>query len=45
MNYEAERIKAISAWSMFGDDDLPVRPNATDALEGCRRNPAPKNAR
>src|SRR3982751_6899463 len=28
--YETERIKVISAWSMFGDDDLPVRPNATD---------------
>ena len=29
--YETERIKVISAWSMFGDDDLPVRPNAADA--------------
>ena len=28
--YETERIKVISAWSMFKDDDLPVRPNATD---------------
>ena len=28
--YETERIKVISAWSMFEDDDLPVRPNATD---------------
>jgi uncharacterized damage-inducible protein DinB len=28
--YETERIKIISAWSMFKDDDLPVRPNATD---------------
>jgi uncharacterized damage-inducible protein DinB len=28
--YETERIKVISAWSMFRDDDLPVRPNATD---------------
>src|SRR5262245_6020420 len=28
--YETERIKVISAWSMFTDDDLPVRPNATD---------------
>jgi uncharacterized damage-inducible protein DinB len=29
--YETERIKVISAWSMFTDHDLPVRPNATDA--------------
>jgi len=28
--YETERIKVISAWSMFGDNDLPVRPNGTD---------------
>jgi uncharacterized damage-inducible protein DinB len=28
--YETERIKVISAWSMFTDHDLPVRPNATD---------------
>jgi hypothetical protein len=28
-NYETERIKAISAWSMFTDDDLPVRPHPT----------------
>jgi uncharacterized damage-inducible protein DinB len=28
--YETERIKIVSAWSMFKDDDLPVRPNATD---------------
>jgi uncharacterized damage-inducible protein DinB len=28
--YETERIKVISAWSMFRDDDLPVRPNASD---------------
>ena len=28
--YETERIKVISAWSMFRDDDLPVRPNETD---------------
>src|SRR5579862_4272357 len=28
--YETERIKVISAWSMFTDDDLPVRPNAID---------------
>ena len=28
--YETERIKVISAWSMFTDDDLPVRPHPTD---------------
>jgi uncharacterized damage-inducible protein DinB len=28
--YETERIKVISAWSMFTDDDLPVRPHRTD---------------
>ena len=28
--YETERIKVISAWSMFRDDDLPVRPHPTD---------------
>jgi hypothetical protein len=29
--YETERVKVISAWSMFSDGDLPVRPNAADA--------------
>src|SRR5215813_6016077 len=28
--YDTERIKVISAWSMFTDQDLPVRPNSTD---------------
>ena len=28
--YQTERIKVVSAWSMFRDDDLPVRPNASD---------------
>jgi uncharacterized damage-inducible protein DinB len=28
--YETERIKVISAWSMFTDQDLPVRPHGTD---------------
>jgi len=28
--YETERIKVVSAWSMFRDDDLPLRPNRTD---------------
>ena len=29
-SYETERIKVISAWSMFTDQDLAVRPNAGD---------------
>ena len=28
--YETERLKVISAWSMFKDQDLPVRPHPTD---------------
>ena len=28
--YETERLKVISAWSMFKDHDMPVRPHATD---------------
>jgi uncharacterized damage-inducible protein DinB len=28
--YDTERIKVISAWSMFRDEDLPVRPNQVD---------------
>ena len=28
--YETERLKVVSAWSMFRDDDLPVRPHPTD---------------
>jgi len=28
--YETERIKVISAWSMFTDNDLPVRPHPAD---------------
>src|SRR3954468_23514125 len=28
--YETERIKVISAWSMFTDNDLPYRPNPDD---------------
>src|SRR3954451_4326620 len=28
--YATERIKVISAWSMFTDKELPVRPNASD---------------
>ncbi len=29
--YATERIKVVSAWSMFRDEDLPVRPNPKDA--------------
>lgn len=28
--YETERIKVISVWSMFADEDLAVRPHPTD---------------
>jgi uncharacterized damage-inducible protein DinB len=28
--YQTERVKVISAWSMFTDRDLPVRPNPID---------------
>jgi uncharacterized damage-inducible protein DinB len=28
--YETERIKVISAWALFRDEDLPVRPRAGD---------------
>src|SRR5499427_5597115 len=28
--YETERIKVLSVWSMFKDEDLPVRPNSSD---------------
>lgn len=29
--YATERIKVLSVWSEFGDEDLPVRPNASDS--------------
>ena len=28
--YETERLKVVSVWSMFRDDDLPIRPHPTD---------------
>lgn len=28
--YETERLKTLSVWSMFANEDLPVRPHATD---------------
>jgi uncharacterized damage-inducible protein DinB len=30
-SYETERLKVLSVWSEFRDDDLSVRPNAEDA--------------
>ena len=30
-SYETERIKVLSVWSEFRDEDLPVRPHATDS--------------
>lgn len=29
-SYESERIKVLSVWSEFADEDLPVRPNGRD---------------
>ena len=29
--YETERLKLVSVWSEFRDEDLPVRPSCTDA--------------
>jgi uncharacterized damage-inducible protein DinB len=29
--YETERIKVVSSWSMFRDEDLTVRPHSADA--------------
>jgi uncharacterized damage-inducible protein DinB len=29
-SYETERIKVLSVWSEFRDEDLPVRPNQDD---------------
>jgi uncharacterized damage-inducible protein DinB len=29
--YETERLKVLSVWSMFHDDDLSVRPHSSDA--------------
>jgi uncharacterized damage-inducible protein DinB len=29
--YATERVKVVSAWSEFRDEDLPVRPHASDA--------------
>jgi uncharacterized damage-inducible protein DinB len=28
--YETERLKVLSVWSMFGDEDLPFRPHPSD---------------
>ena len=29
-SYQTERVKVLSVWSEFKDDDLPVRPNPND---------------
>jgi uncharacterized damage-inducible protein DinB len=29
-SYETERLKVLSAWSMFRDEDLPIRPHPQD---------------
>ena len=29
-SYETERVKVLSVWSEFKDEDLPVRPNPND---------------
>src|SRR3984893_4689670 len=29
--YATERVKVVSAWSMFRDNELPVRPNSSDS--------------
>src|SRR5262245_53009737 len=29
-SYETERVKVLSVWSEFRDEDLPVRPNPQD---------------
>lgn len=29
--YQTERLKVLSVWSMFHDEDMPVRPRANDA--------------
>ena len=34
--YETERLKTLSVWSMFIDDDLPIRPKPLDEKD---RNP------
>ncbi|MEJ2158572.1 MAG: DinB family protein [Desulfobacteraceae bacterium] len=34
--YETERIKTLSVWSMFADDDLPIRPKPLNEKD---RNP------
>src|SRR5260221_13496900 len=33
--YDTERIKVISAWSMFTDQDLPVRPHPVDTRDAA----------
>ena len=33
--YETERIKVLSVWSMFKDEELPARPHPEDARGGA----------
>jgi uncharacterized damage-inducible protein DinB len=47
--YETERLKVMGVWSMFHDDDLPVRPHPTDTrglsfLEQMRHQCQSENA-
>lgn len=46
-SYEVERFKVLNAWSMFRDEDIPVRHRRSDAAQGTdsprllrRRRPA-----
>ena len=31
-SYDSERVKVLSVWSEFRDDDLPVRPTGAHAV-------------
>jgi uncharacterized damage-inducible protein DinB len=47
--YETERLKVLGVWSMFHDEDLPVRPHPTDTrglsvLEQMRHQCRSENA-
>ena len=47
--YETERLKVMSVWSMFRDEDLPARPHSTDnrglsVLEQMRHQCQSENA-
>jgi len=36
--YETERLKTLSVWSTFRDDDLPIRPHPLTKRQKCSRN-------